>query len=343
MGKEFWLGSESGAKYKTPAYGTGGIDQLSGAAKGFGSEWEGKSAAASAAAQQGDYWKDQQRAFGEQLLAASQGKVPSAAELQMKAGLNQATAQGAAMSRSMPGLSPGMAMRAAQTASQGSGMQVAGQAAALRADEMARAQQAYAQFTQGARSGDLQMQQLAQQYMSMGMSAQEAALRAQMELEAQRQQAWATENQINASSVTPGSSGFLANAATGAAEGLTGLISDRREKKDIKKASPEAIEKFADALEGYSYKYKDTAPVGERDKEKTHFGVMAQDLVAGGPIGKSVVNRFKEGAAPAMKAQPARPGKPGREVLSIDTQGALSAALAAIGNLHGRLKALEKE
>lgn len=325
MGKDFWLGEDAGPKYKAPAYDTAGATELGERAGRQGKEWGSRMRQE---AEGSGYWGDQQRAFGETLLGAAEGTAPSAAELQMRAGLDQATAQGSALSRSMPGLSPAMAMRAAQQAQQGNAMQTVQQTGVLRADEQARAREAYSQFMGRA-------QQLKQQYLSMGMNAEQAALAAQMEMERQRQQAWATQQQATAGSVTGGTPGFLSNLAEGAATvGTTALlVSDRRQKKDIKKASPEAIEKFAEALEGYSFNYKEDAPTSDSSKKKKHWGVMVQDLEAkGGAVGKSVVDTYTE---PAQKAEK------GREVKAMDMQATLGAALAAIGNVHSRLKKLE--
>jgi hypothetical protein len=150
------------------------------------------------------------------LQAQAAGTAPSAAQLQMQSGLSQALRNQNALAASQVSMNPALAYRTA--AEQGRLLQTdtLQQMAALRADEQARAQLAFAQGTQGQRSQDLQAQEMAQglmqYYLSTGMSIAEAQMQAQMQLEAMRQGQFATKAQAGAA--------ILGGAATGAAIAL---------------------------------------------------------------------------------------------------------------------------
>lgn len=135
----------------------------------------------------------------------------------------------------------------------------------------------------------------------------------------------------------PGFAGYLSQAA-GAA---LGRMSDKREKKNIKETSEGEITNFMEALQGYNYDYKKSSMgsgmVSEEDTKKKQTGVMAQEL-AKTAIGKRVVKKREIYDYP----EPSKPKKK-KERLYLDT-GALASALAAgVGNLHQRVKDLEKK
>src|SRR3990167_1127762 len=109
------------------------------------------------------------------LLEAAQGKTPSAAQLQMMAGLQRNQASMQSMAASNPNISPAMAQRMAMNAGSQMGLETNQQMAALRAQEMAQAQGQLAGYT-------LQQQALndamTQMYMQRGDSRAEAELKA---------------------------------------------------------------------------------------------------------------------------------------------------------------------
>ncbi len=93
-------------------------------------------------------------------------------------------------------------------------------------------------------------------------------------------------------------------------------VSDERAKTDAKHAAPAD---FMDHLEPYAFNYKRGVP-GE-DPSQRRYGVMAQD-VEKSPMGASFVEDTPEGK-------------------QLDIKHGFGTTLAALGNLHDRLKALE--
>lgn len=89
---------------------------------------------------------EQQKALNAQLQAAALGQTPSAAETQFKTSADQLVAQQYALANSSPGVAPAAALRQAQVGAAGIGQGLAGQQAALRAQEQERARQLYAQM-----------------------------------------------------------------------------------------------------------------------------------------------------------------------------------------------------
>lgn len=93
-------------------------------------------------------------------------------------------------------------------------------------------------------------------------------------------------------------------------------VSDETKKKD-KKDGSEAADSFLEALHSYTYKYKNP----EKHGEGTQLGVMAQDLEKT-PVGKQMVIDTPEGKM-------------------VDYGKGYGAVLAAMSNLHERLKKIE--
>jgi hypothetical protein len=106
----------------------------------------------------------QQQALG-LLSGAAQGTAPSVAQQQLQQGMDAGLRQQAAMAASARGGGGGQLMAQREAAMQGAQLQqqTAGNAAMLRAQEMAQARGQFADMTSGIRAGDQTAQQLAQQ------------------------------------------------------------------------------------------------------------------------------------------------------------------------------------
>lgn len=115
----------------------------------------------------------------------------------------------------------------------------------------------------------------------------------------------------------------LGQAAAGGLAGLGyGAFSDKNLKTDIKSGNAsEMISEFIEPLDSYSYKYKSESIPGKQYGDKRFTSVMAQDLEKS-RIGKNMVINTPEGKM-------------------IDYSKAVSPALAAIAELHKRVKRLE--
>jgi hypothetical protein len=102
-------------------------------------------------------------------------------------------------------------------------------------------------------------------------------------------------------------------------------ISDEDKKKNIKKEDEEFSSKsFLDALQSYTYEYKDSEKHRPEAGEGRRLSVMAQDLEKAGPVGKSMVINTSEGKV-------------------VDYGRGFGAILAAQAELNKRLKDVEKK
>lgn len=99
----------------------------------------------------------------------------------------------------------------------------------------------------------------------------------------------------------------------------TAIFSDENLKTDKKELTTEEVENILNKLTGSKYKYKP----GVVD-DKVHAGVMAQDLEKGGKPGEAMVIDTPDGKM-------------------IDSKEAMSFALAALANMHGRVKKMENK
>jgi hypothetical protein len=232
----------------------------------------------------------------EQLQKAAAGRVPSPAELQLQkqAGLNAARQYG--LAAALQGRNPGAALRSARLGSLATQSDANLQAAQLRAQEQAQARAALVQALASARGQGQNLLGLDNDYLGKLLSGQLGALNigtdaAGAQFKGDNTNA-AAQNQFNGNILQ----GIIAS-------------SDRRGKTDIK---PRDMSKLADALKGYSFRYKDKMN-GEGDR----VGVMAQDAEKGGKLGKLMIRRAPDGrmgldvanglgAALAMSAQALR-------------------------------------
>lgn len=275
----------------------------------------------------------QQQAFAEALLAQAQGRAgPSAAEVQMQRGLDSSVQNAMAMAAAQRG-NPLLAQRQAQQAAGQMSADVAGQTAALRAQEQLAAQQLYQQQLAGMRGMDLQGQQMWSQR-ELGLSGigenralSQAQLDQQTRLANQSAYQRAIDQAIQAYGVDQGVSvqqsaqdAQVAGAGIGAGAALLGALAmacDKHLKKG-KRRGEEEIRELFEELRPVEYEYNDDA--GERPGR--HVGILAQDL-----------QRSKAGRAMVGKDQ--------RGMLNVDMKRALAAALAGTADLHARVADLE--
>lgn len=102
-------------------------------------------------------------------------------------------------------------------------------------------------------------------------------------------------------------------------------ISDENKKKNMKKSEEDFNPKsFLDALQAYSYEYKDGAKKMPEAGEGRFLSVMAQDLEKAGPVGKSMVEDTPNGKI-------------------VNYGKGFGAILAAQAHLNKRLEELEKK
>lgn len=258
-----------------------------------------------------------QLGFGGTLYGRATGTGgPSSAEIQMDRGLQEAQRGALAQAQGARGQNR---QRASNQAMLG-GLEAAGRVgeatAQLRADEQARAEQAYAQHLAG-----LQQQNLAQAQMG------QADQLAQMNAELERQKANAQISQQNAESES-GVLGGLASTAGGA----LAMFSDMRAKEEISDADEmalgEAIRELSDAdgnraalddVHGKKFRYTEEAADRMGTDRGERVGVMTQDMKTG-PMGAAVFEDEETGLD------------------AIDGRKALGVLLASVAGIDKRLQ-----
>jgi hypothetical protein len=107
----------------------------------------------------------QQGQLIQQLQQRAAGNMPSAAELQLQRGLQQAQAQAQGLASAQRGISPGMAARMAQSSQARQATDVGQASAILRAQEQAAAEQQLAALINAAREQQLREQLLSDQFL----------------------------------------------------------------------------------------------------------------------------------------------------------------------------------
>jgi hypothetical protein len=221
------------------------------------------------------------------MYAASQGNVPSAADLQLQRQSDQNAAQQFGLAAALQGRNSGDALRQASQGAVATQAQTNAQLGIQRAQEQATARDQLAQALATQRGQDLG-------YQGNLLSAQIGALNAGTN---------AASAYGNAAATQAGAQNqYKGSLLQGGAGALGAIFSDRRGKKDVRKAD---LGMLASALKGYRFKYKDEANgPGER------IGVMAQDVEKGGRIGRRIVQHRPDGK------------------LQLDTGNAVGAALA---------------
>lgn len=251
------------------------------------------------------------------LLAQANGTAPSAAQLQLQAGLDRQQMMAQSLAASNPNISPALAQRLAGQQMADMTTQTNQQAAILRAQEQAQAQQAFAEY--GLKQQSIN-DAMAQFYMQQGFSRDEAEMlaakdAAAAELAARQAQA-EQANQVaiaNQQMEAKSKGGFIGAAG----DFITGIAaSDRRLKTEVQQSDDESMDGMLEALTGYKFRYKD-----ERHGKGDNFGIMAQDLERS-ELGRSLVVEHPEGKM-------------------VDTRKASLAALALASHLARKIKRLE--
>jgi hypothetical protein len=301
---------------------------------------------------QADQTRGQQQEAITQIQQAANGTVPSAAQIQQQQGLDRAVANQYALAASLGGRTSGGALR---TASQGSAQlqqAAVADAAALRATEQANARNALTNALQGVRGQDQDIAQ-AQAALTQGnrqfnanaqntlqgkvldanTQTQIANLKAQIDtmnldqrqkealLQAQLQAMGYAQSGANAIysgkiEQAKADNSFKGDLIGGGGSMLAAIFSDKREKTDVRAADMSA---FLDALEPYTFNYKDPSKDGAAPGKR--IGILAQDAKRS-KVGRSFV--FEDG-----------------DRLKLDVGNALGAALAAAASLNKRVKKLE--
>lgn len=282
-----------------------------------------------------DPFRQGQMTLMDQLTLQAGGLGPSIAGNQMRQGQEAALANNLAMANSARGgANPMMARQALQQNAQQGG-QMATDMANLRLQEQMQAQNMLAGVAGAGRQGDTSQNQLAveaqakqagiqqayadlqSKYAAMGLDAQKANQAAMLEMQKLQQDdslGWANlglQSQIAQNALL----GNTLQGVGGAMAGIGSMFSDKRLKKDVKKADKE-ISAFLDAIRPASYSYKD-----EKHGKGRFVSPMAQDLLKT-PIGRSFVEEKPEG-------------------LAVNYGAGLGAILAAQATLHKRLEKLE--
>lgn len=234
------------------------------------------------------------------------GLAPSAAQIQLQqqGAANAANQFGAAAA--LQGRDPGAALRMATTGAVNTQAATNAQAAQQRAADMATAQ---GQLTgaiqgQGSTLGNMQNQSIgaAQNYAGNQLGALGQGVNASTGLQ--------NANNTNAASNNAYYGGILSGAAGAGA--AAAVKSDRTSKTDVQHAD---LDKLADALQAFAFKYKaGEGPGGQR------VGIMAQDALKGGPVGRGMVDRGGDGK------------------LQLDGSNAVGAALAMASEALKRTK-----
>jgi len=219
------------------------------------------------------------------LAAYANGTAPSAAQLQLQqqSANNQAANYGTAAA--LQGRNPGQALSQAMRANVATQGATNSQGAQLRAQEQQQGQSALASALGQQANVQSGLRQQGLGYLSNLYGAQNQALGSQVSAAGNETDA----NVQNAQMLNSTKGGIVG----GVTQAGSALLSDEREKHDIKPATGGAFDKLAEALKGYGYEYDAGAP-GAEPGPRT--GVMAQDALKGGPAGRAMVSEGGDGA-----------------------------------------------
>jgi hypothetical protein len=210
-----------------------------------------------------------QDALAGRLNMQAQGQGPSVAQAQLNqardANIQQYNAQ-AASARGGAAAHMLAQRQAADNAAQAQ-QQTAGQAAGLRAQEVAQANQQLSATLEHQRAADLQAADM-EDKRQLGVGQQGVQM-------ADVNAGISKSNATNASGAMGGMMGMAGS--------LLGLLSDKRSKQNVAPADRE-IRGFMDAIHPEKYAYRS-------DPEITHYGVMAQDMEHS-PVGRTAVREI---------------------------------------------------
>lgn len=250
-----------------------------------------------------------QTGLTQELQRTINGTGPSVAQGQLQEGLGQIRSAANSEAAGATGANAALARQNATLATGDAATKTNQDAAVLRAQEVAQAEQAKGQVlgSQAGESSGMYGTNLAGANAAAGLAGSEEGT-----LEGANQHATEQQNQLEFN--------LLNGAGTAAAKAATGgggatAVSDRREKTDVKKLGDSDMEQLLSKISGYGFDYKNPGEAGEAPGARV--GVMAQDAQKAGPIGKSMVVD----------------GKP----MKLDLPNAVGAALAAVAYLKKRI------
>lgn len=278
---------------------------------------------------QQNQFRQNQIALAQQLQVRAAGKAPSAAEIQMGAGMAEIARQQRAQAAGARGLSPALAQRMATQNIAAAQQQQVSSAGALRANEQAAAEQAFGQHLANARGQDLglatnqagmlqqaslanqstelqnraQMDAATAQYIGMGMQREEAEQQARMDFEGMKTDYTLGVQNIKANLQTGQQSvdaqreaarqqrnaAYINAGATLGAAAVSSYGKSDKRSKEDIKDGGKVSDAFLDGLKAYTFRYKEPS-----DGPGEHFGVMAQDIEKL-PGGKGMVVESPEG------------------------------------------------
>lgn len=226
--------------------------------------------------------------------AAAEGSVPSAAQAQLRRGVDEGVSNALGMAATLQGSRPGLALGAGLTAGQKAISSAGADAATLRAQEQAAGRAQLIDAANAFRSADIgeRGQDIGVATTNAGNALQSRGLDINERLglgNLMASSALAPYNTAVANQQLQLQNQAANQAAIGtlAGAGAYGLAkSDERDKTDIK-ASPESADAFLSSLEPKTFRYKDPGAPGQYPGDQ--LGVIAQDLAGGvttGPDGK---------------------------------------------------------
>lgn len=249
--------------------------------------------------------RTQQQAQLPGLAAAARGEAPSAAQIGGQQAADAEAQRQFAMASALR-RNPGAALQAGSTGTAAGTGAIGAEAAAARANEVAKARGVYTGATTGIRAGDMTAYQTAQAARDANMAAQLQ----QQAINAQIAKDTANANAVSAGATNSKRAGILSG---GGALGAS-MLSDKRSKDAVRDKS------MADALgkevRGVTFEYKP----GLGDGPGQHFGVLAQEI---------------EKAIPGVVAEG------GDGFKRVDTGHLTTANTALLSELARRVKALE--
>lgn len=302
----------------------------------------------------------QQMTLANMLMNQATGNLPSAAEIQLRQGLERQIKGAQAQSASAPGVSAALALRGQQQVAQQAGSEFNIQQSLLRADETQRAQQQLGQLTSQIRQQDLDIanfkqsynlaqaqidqataganltaemsteakkEALMQWYIGLGYDARMAEQQAKIMLEQMKLQAYGAEHNVALAQQqldarrSESKQGLWGQLGSAAVQGVAGLGATLLGAF----ASDERVKKdIAPAdkpIENFMGALNAESFKYKGD-EKQNYGVMAQDMEKT-PVGKSLISRDPQG------------------VKNINTIQGFGTVLAGLSNLNERIRKLE--
>lgn len=228
---------------------------------------------------------------------------PSVAQTQLQQSTGQIAAGQESQAAGATGINAALARYAAMQNTGAAQAQAAQSAAVLRAQEVAQAQKEQADVLASQANEGNQAAQTAT------TGANQAGANA-----AQTADTQATINQQNSTA----NKALAGNIINGAGSALTAgaIHSDPKAKTDVSPVKDEQMAKLLDAIKGFTFDYK-SGGTGEGEQPGKRIGTMADDVKAGGPLGKSMVVGDKD--------------------LSLDRDNMLGTLMSAVAYLKKRV------